>query len=113
MRVRFSGSCTVERMEELVSSMNEAVARADNRVEIDLNLVTEVDLAFFQLLHGARRSLDVLGKSLICAAPLPSHLAHKAALCGFSKLCPDSDSGGHGCDVSASRQAPDGRGGSA
>lgn len=87
MRIDFSGACTVERMEELQQLVHQAAATADDQVEIGLAQIVDVDLAFFQLLHGAKKSLDALGKALVCAGPLPAHLTHKAALCGFSAIC--------------------------
>ncbi len=107
MRITFSGYCTVERLEELLQSVNKAVASADNQLVIELAQVVDADLAFFQLLHGTRRTLDSLGKKLVCADPLPSHLARKAALCGFSEL------GGQDRDNTCGQQVRTSQGGTA
>ncbi len=100
----------MERVEELLQSVNKAVTNADEQVEIGLAQVVEVDLAFFQLLHGTRRTLEALGKRLVCVDPLPAHLAQKADLCGLAELNWPS-TGGQGNDRAEGKKAYAGQGG--
>lgn len=85
MRIDFSGSCTVQRMEELQQTVRDAANDPAAKVELGFAGVEDVDLSFFQLLHGVRRSFAAKGKDLIFLEDLPPALAPKARLCGFSQ----------------------------
>ncbi len=86
MRVDFDGACTIQRMEELLQTMRQTLAGADEPVTLGFSRVQEADLAFFQLLLATRKSFAGQGKELRFAPDLPPHLGVAARLSGCAEL---------------------------
>lgn len=85
MKIELSGSCTVDRGEELKQLFLEAFEKEDS-IELDFQGITDADLSFFLLLHSAQKSAREMGKELIMLPNLPAHLAKRALWAGLSEL---------------------------
>lgn len=80
----WSGELTVQRVLQLKEELVSALAVAE-QIHLRLVDVSEVDIAFLQLLCSAHRSATRLRRELTLVEPLPSALIEIAQLGGFSR----------------------------
>jgi ABC-type transporter Mla MlaB component len=80
--VGFAGPATIRQAEALATRLKDALAEA-SCIEIDCGQLTEVDLAFIQLIIAARRSAEATGKSLTVNARAAGCLADTLAAAGI------------------------------
>ena len=77
----FSGAATIREADEMAVRLKQALASSD-RIEVDCSGVTEVDLAFLQLILAARKSAEAVGKQLCLSAPAGGVLLEALTVCG-------------------------------
>lgn len=89
-----SGGATIQYANEAKAALYGALCSAEH-VVVDVNGVTEVDPAFFQLLCSAHRSAMELGKRLGLEPPSSEVFCKTAVACGFHPSgCAGEDTGG-------------------
>lgn len=71
--IRLSGNLRIDQVAPYQQQLREALT-ADNRVELVLEEVEQVDLSFVQLVIAARKSAQRLGKSFQVTAELPDEV---------------------------------------
>lgn len=78
------GELTVQRVLQLKEELVSALASAE-QIRLHLVDVTEVDIAFLQLLCSAHRSASRMRRELTLVGPLPPALSEISQLGGFSR----------------------------
>lgn len=86
MNIELKGSCTIQRSEELLEMLREAVAGEADTVAVSFAAIEDADLSFFQLIEALRRSCQTMGKKLVLQKDLPAELASRAQYTGFAEI---------------------------
>jgi ABC-type transporter Mla MlaB component len=81
------GTLTISRVDELRAEILEAI-HTHPSVAFDCAQAEEIDVAFLQLLIGANRTAEKLGKTVRFLAPPSALLADAIARCGFPAVPP-------------------------
>lgn len=79
--IGFSGAATIRHADDIAERLKQALASSD-RIEVDCSGVTEVDIAFIQLILAARKSAEAAGKMLALSAPAGGPLLEALTICG-------------------------------
>ncbi|MDO8608639.1 MAG: STAS domain-containing protein [Phaeospirillum sp.] len=79
--IDFSGAATIRHADEIAGRLKQALSSSD-RIEVDCTAVTEVDIAFIQLILAARKTAEAAGKTLTLSAPAVGALLEALTICG-------------------------------
>lgn len=88
-----SGGLTIQRAQELKAALVEATGKAE-RIVLNLEQVSEVDLSAIQLLCAMHRHLQENGKKLTLSGKLPESFLAAVEIAGYKNCSGEGDTSG-------------------
>lgn len=88
-----AGSLTIQRAQELKAALLEAAGQAQ-QVHLNLEQVSDVDLAAIQLVCALHRQLQGTGKKLTVMGKIPPAFSRTVELSGYKVCAGDGDTSG-------------------
>ncbi|EME69554.1 sulfate transporter/anti sigma-factor antagonist sTAs [Paramagnetospirillum caucaseum] len=79
--IGFTGAATIRQADDIARQLKQALESSD-RIEVDCSGLTEVDVAFIQLILAACKSAEAAGKVLSLSAPAGGALLEILTICG-------------------------------
>ncbi len=94
--IKFSGDMTVQHAINNRDVLIKAL-KATDKVLLDFENVTDVDLAGLQLLCSAHRTVILSGKQISCIGPLPEVMRKAVERAGYDRLIGCREDGQESC----------------